>query len=103
MNIEELTTEIDRLTRIRDELQFADRKRKSRAVIEALEITKEDVTRHDDPGMPFHGIAYSFGEWLEKNDIRTRYCQWNSRIYSTAALRKGVMVDIGCDYEDIAK
>jgi len=74
---------------------------KSKKFISDNNITKENVQRDDDEGMPRMGNAYVFGEWLDKNATKP-WCCWNGRVYST----KGMIMahldrDRSARYEDL--
>ena len=60
-------------------------KKKSLKFIEENCLTKSQVQRCDDEGVPYFDDVYSFGEWVVENTDKAWLC-WNGLIYESSEI-----------------
>lgn len=88
--LEEIELKMRPLRSARAELKSQLDGKKSEAFIRDNGITKDQVQRCDDDGMPWMGDIHSFGEWMAANSNKP-WCCWNDRLYKSQEIIAGRM------------
>ena len=100
--MEEIQLEINPLLESKHKLSLAIAKMKSVQFIKENGITKDQVQRCDDEGVPWFNDIYSFGSWMHESGSRKPWCCWNGAIYESSEIISGRMMrDPVGRYEDI--
>jgi hypothetical protein len=69
--------------------------------IQINKITRDNVQRCDDDGIPWLGDVFRFGEWCKTNSSKP-WCCWNGTLYLTSEIQNGRMaLDAVGRYEDL--
>lgn len=108
MSIESLEKELEEIELKMQPLRSLMKRRKqqlfsekSKKFISDNGITKDQVQRCDDEGMPWMGDVYKFGEWMAANSVMP-WCCWNGALYKTQEIIAGRMErDALGGYEDL--
>jgi len=90
--LSEIESQITKLNKREIELNQLLDKCQSKRWIRANNVTLDDITisgsladsiaRKVPNDMPYFTVVNQFKDWMQKNDIRTRYFEWNKRIYN---------------------
>ena len=99
--LKDLDLELNPLLRLKDDLSHQLATAKSVKFIVKNGITKSQVQRCDDEGVPYFGDVYGFGKWMRRNSVKA-WCCWNGMLYDSEELAEGRMLraPIG-RYEDV--
>lgn len=91
--LSEIESQIAKLKKRKIELNQLLDKCQSKRWIRANNVTLDDITISDrslansialkiPKDMPFFLVVNQFKDWMQENDIRTRYFEWNMHIYN---------------------